>query len=77
MNGLMLKLLIFQMMVRHSIRRFLVLMLQVGMNQLGDTFIVDKANYTDNYKRVWDPYIEELQRRFAIYNGYSSDLPNR
>ncbi|NLO98926.1 MAG: extracellular solute-binding protein [Clostridiaceae bacterium] len=49
---------------------------QVGMNQLGDTFIVDKAvNYTDNYKRVWDPYIEAAAKGgFAIYNGYSSDL---
>jgi multiple sugar transport system substrate-binding protein len=49
---------------------------QVGMNQLGDSFIINETlNYSDNYKKIWDFYFQAAVRGgFAIYDGYSSDL---
>lgn len=49
---------------------------QVGMYQLGDSFIVDESlNYSDNFKRIWDLFIEaSVKGGIAIYDGYSSDL---
>lgn len=49
---------------------------QVGMHQLGDSFIINKSiNYSDNFKRIWDPFLEaSVKGGFAIYDGYSSDL---
>ena len=49
---------------------------QVGMNQLGDSFIINETlNYSDNYKKIWDFYFQAAIRGgFAIYDGYSSDL---
>ncbi|MGI6085739.1 MAG: extracellular solute-binding protein [Acetivibrionales bacterium] len=49
---------------------------QVGMNQLEDSFIVDKSiNFSENYKRIWDFYFEAaVKGGIAVYNGYSSDL---
>lgn len=49
---------------------------QVGLNQLGDSFIVNKTiNYSDNYERIWEAYFEAaVKGGFAIYDGYSSDL---
>ncbi|MDD4297402.1 MAG: extracellular solute-binding protein [Ruminiclostridium sp.] len=49
---------------------------QVGMNQLGDSFIINETlNYSDNYEKIWDSYFEAAVRGgFAVYDGYSSDL---
>lgn len=49
---------------------------QVGMNQLGDNFIINETlNYSDKYKKIWDAYFEAAVRGgFAVYDGYSSDL---
>jgi len=49
---------------------------QTGMNQLGDSFIVNEnINYSDNYKRIWDTFYEAVKKGgIALYNGYSSDL---
>jgi multiple sugar transport system substrate-binding protein len=49
---------------------------QVGMNQLGDNFIVNESlNFSENYKRIWDSYFEAaVKGGIAVYDGYSSDL---
>lgn len=49
---------------------------QVGMNQLGDDFIVNETlNLSRNYKRIWDSYFEAaVKGGIVVYDGYSSDL---
>ena len=50
---------------------------QVGMYQMGDSFIVNETlNYSEEYrKRIWEPFLKAFAKGgFAIYDGYSSDL---
>lgn len=49
---------------------------QVGMRQLGDSFIKNEnLNFTKCFNNIWSPLIEAaVKGGFAIYNGYSSDL---